>query len=139
MSWLVKAVSVLFGGSGGIVQPIADVYKAKAVAEGEQATAAADDATSARQFAAPIAGTGNGLFNDLVDGANRLVRPVVSFYLLGGLARWWVLPELSIVDPRWVAAGSVVLTFWFGGRMLLKDLPQGMAAAMALYSRLKNR
>jgi hypothetical protein len=96
------------------------------------------DRASARAYAAPGA-PGAGVFDRFVDSCNRLVRPAVSLYILGGLAGWWTLPDLSRVDERWLAAGQIVLVFWFGGRAILKDLPAGVAAAIAAYAKMRGR
>jgi hypothetical protein len=69
-----------------------------------------------------------GIVNQLVDALNRLVRPGVTGWLLGGFIGYWKLPEPGAIDPYWQSAFYLVLTFWFGGRMLLKDLPAAIKA-----------
>lgn len=128
MSWI-SAVGRFF--TGGVVQTVGDVAKASIEAGTDQAQANVDDVVSARAFAAP--GSGGSGFDDLVNGCNRMIRPVVTVYVLGGLAGAWKLPDLSKADPLWLAIALVIVTFWFGGRMLVKDLPLGIAAAVRFW------
>lgn len=62
-------------------------------------------------------------FDSFVDGINRLVRPVVTIFLFGGVANFWSLPETGKVDPIVLAWVGTIMVFWFGGRALFKDLP----------------
>jgi hypothetical protein len=78
----------------------------------------AKDLTDARTvFASP------SQFDSWVDKANRLIRPGVTLWLVGGMIGWWQLPKSDAVDPYWQNIFMIVLSFWFGGRALLKDLP----------------
>lgn len=66
---------------------------------------------------------GSTMFDSFVNGVNRLIRPGVTIWLLGGLGGLWALPAPGTVDPvilKWI---DIVLVFWFGGRALFKDLP----------------
>lgn len=81
----------------------------------------ADSVAQARQFA-PV-NTDAGLMGRIADGLSRLVRPVVTLYLLAvvfGLAHNAVPADL---DPWYLAQAEKVLVFWFGGRLLIKDIP----------------
>jgi hypothetical protein len=62
-------------------------------------------------------------FNRAVDGTNRLVRPLVTYWLVGGLMALWPLPRLEELDPMTANLVWTVVSFWFGSRMLFKDLP----------------
>ena len=122
---------------GGIAEPIAKVATSAIDASATKDTNATDEVDSARSFAAPTEQP--GVINQLVDAANRFVRPGTTTYVLGGLAGWWRLPDLDQYDPRWIAAGGIILTFWFGGRALLKDLPMGIVAALAAWSKFRGK
>ncbi len=116
---LAKAATWFFGG-GGAETVAKTVDKATYTAE-ERAGDDAKDLESARAFAAP---TGQpGLINQLVDAANRLIRPGVTLWLCGGFIGWWSLPQVEIVDDFWRNTLVLILSFWFGGRAILKDLP----------------
>ncbi len=114
--------------AGGIAGAVGDVAKARIEAGVRGLEADARDRESARQFAAP--GTHGTWLDVLVDNANRLPRPVITFYIFGGVVGWWPLADLSKVDPLWLQAGGAVLVFWFGGRLLTKDLPAAVLAVL---------
>lgn len=65
-------------------------------------------------------------FDSMVDGASRLVRPLVTLWFFGGLIGWWDLTPAEGVDPLLLVWGENILYFWFGGRVVLKDLPQAI-------------
>ena len=79
------------------------------------------DLAKAREMALPS--SHGSRFDILVDGFSRLVRPGVTLWLLGGFTGWWNLPKPGVVEPYWENVFMIVLTFWFGGRAILKDLP----------------
>lgn len=108
----------LFGGGGA--SKVMDVADKAFHTEQEKAAEDAADLADARAMQLPTHG---GAFDTLVDGAARLVRPGVTFWLVGGFIGWWPLPAPGTVDPFWQNVFMLVLTFWFGGRALLKDLP----------------
>ena len=64
----------------------------------------------------------------LVDGLNRLVRPVITFGLLGILPAVVIWPEgaavafaaLALLPAGYWALVTVIIGFYFGGRMQLK-------------------
>lgn len=140
MSWLGKVFGKLFGGGKGIVEQVSDtVDKWKpspvtqhkmAVEDSKQAVAeqnAGDESqNSARNMPLPTHGT---WFDSLVDGLNRLVRPAITYWIVGGLVGFWRLPSLGSVDPIMMNIVWTVITFWFGSRMLFKDLPAAYVLA----------
>lgn len=78
---------------------------------------------SARSMIMP---QGSGLFNNIVDGVNRLIRPVISFWVIGILTGIISPPLLQNLNPIILNIVWTVITFWFGSRMLFKDLPNGI-------------
>jgi len=58
-------------------------------------------------------------FDSFVDGMNRLVRPVVTYGLLAAIFGFVEIPS-DINENIW-APLTVVLAFWFGGRLLKRD------------------
>lgn len=124
MSLLSKAVGWLFGGGGATAEKVLDVADKAFHTEQERATEDAADLASARSFAAPS--NSPGVINHLVDATNRLIRPWITIEL--GL-RWFgykEFPDVQGIDPFWQTTTWLVLTFWFGGRAILKDLPQAI-------------
>jgi len=120
MGILTKVAGWLFGGGGGADKAL-DVADKAFHTEQERSQEDAKDLESARQFA----GVSNqpGLINQLVDSANRLIRPGVTLWLIGGFIGWWTLPQHEAISEYWQNVFMIVLTFWFGGRAILKDLP----------------
>ena len=127
MGFLSKLLS---SGSGGVVDSVEGISnivekwlpgseKKHEMAEEIQAAVTAS-VESAR--AMPLGGT-TTWFDSFVNGINRLVRPVITIWLIGGLTEAWTLPSTGDIDPivlSWI--GSIII-FWFGGRALFKDLP----------------
>lgn len=58
-------------------------------------------------------------FDSFVDGMNRLVRPVVTYGLLAAVLGVFDVPTTINVNI-WTPL-TVVLAFWFGGRLLSRD------------------
>lgn len=124
MSFLAKMGSWLF--SGGGVEKVADVADKAFYTEQEKSADDQKDLDSARQFAAPS--NGPGLINQIVDATNRMIRPSVTIWMIGGFAGWWSLPRIETISEYWQNIFKLVITFWFGGRVILKDLPQAIKA-----------
>jgi len=70
-----------------------------------------------------------------VDACNRLVRPGITLWVVGGLIGWWDLPRTGDIDPTMMNIIWTVITFWFGSRVMFKDLPN----ALKLYKNLKGK
>ncbi len=58
-------------------------------------------------------------FDQFVDGMNRLVRPIVTYGLLAAVFGILKVPEN--INPNIWTPLTVVLAFWFGGRLLKRD------------------
>lgn len=143
MSWIGKVFGAMFGGKKGIIEQVSDTvdkWKPSPVTQhgmdieaskqsvAEQA-AGDESQRSARAMPLPTHGT---WFDSLVDGLNRLVRPTITYWIVGGLVGFWQLPRLGSVDPIMMNIVWTVITFWFGSRLLFKDLPAAYALAMKL-------
>ena len=118
MSIWTKIGGWLFGGGG--VEKVLDVTDKAFYTEQEKAQEDAKDLSDARSMQMFTHGS---FFDILVDGTSRLVRPGVTLWLVGGFIGWWKLPDPGLIDPYWHNIFMIVLTFWFGGRAILKDLP----------------
>jgi len=94
------------------------------------------------EFAAPEK---KGIFNSLVDGANRLVRPIYTYNIIGML--WWAVIDpvqfttamvaLAIVPDMLWGIFFTVTSFWFGGRFI-KDWRGNKIDATKQLETLKN-
>jgi len=78
------------------------------------------DVDSARQaYTAEMDHDNRTKWDSFVDGINRLIRPAVTVYL--GLVIGGIVPvPQNLPDPVWNLS-MITLTFWFGGRLLVKD------------------
>lgn len=120
--------------TGDTVKAVAQVADEAYFSGEEKAGADRAETNDARAFA----GTShNTWFDALVDGINRLIRPGITIWLVLGISGRITLPDPGRVDPFWLQAFLIVLTFWFGGRVLLKDLPIAIAKVMELRALLR--
>lgn len=94
----------------------------------------ADDAvfTSQEKSVSDNAFIATTVSNTSIDIFNRLIRPFVTVWLIGGFSGWWKLPDTQSIDPVWFQIFMIVITFWFGGRVLLKDLPAAVSAILKM-------
>ena len=106
--------------------------------ERDQQGHAADMAVSA-QFAAEFRQNNRNFFDSLIDGLNRLPRPViVVMVVLYFLTAWNDPTEFQIInlaldgvpERMWIIAG-VIITFFFGARELSKARDQKRMALSA--------
>jgi len=140
------AVNLLFGtslGGGGGAGSAADIGKIAdkilPMSDREKTAATSEDLESARDYEAPIMPKADLIISQgilafllswilaaassIVNVLNHAIRPVGFVWLAGGVSGWWKLPDPGLVDPQWWAAFWTVLTFFYGGRMIIKDLP----------------
>ena len=119
-----KVASFFAGGAVEAASGVADIverWKPGETTKHQMEMDVANLVDSARRHDSPVAG--GGILGAIADGLNRLVRPVVTIYVLGGLFGFFE-PELSKdIDPWFLAQGEKIIIFWFGGKVLLKDLP----------------
>jgi len=139
MGLIGKALDKLGGGAvgevSGAVRDVAEVWTVNAEeADGRDAEALRAALT---QYSAEFGGA--GWFNALMDGMNRLPRPLMTFGVLGLLGASMVDPVwfgarmtgLALVpDPLWWIIGAVV-SFYFGSRHVEKRLAVGAVQHVA--------
>lgn len=89
-----------------------------------------DYTTQAQRAQSSPAGDHNSGWDILIDVISRLPRPYITFWLVGGFSGWWSLPDPSGVHPFWLNVFYLVITFWFGGRTLFRDLPKAVSLMM---------
>ena len=115
----------LFGGGRNVIKETAEVFRPNAEAADQRAADA--QGAALRQMAAEFGG-GGGWFHGLVNGMNRLPRPLIAFGVLGLFLSAMVDPVwfsarmegLTLVpEPLWTLMG-IIVAFYFGARELHK-------------------
>lgn len=113
---------MLFGGGRNIVAETAEVFRENA--EGAAGREAVLRAAALQQFAAEFGHPRKGLFDRVIDGLNRLPRPLMAYGTLGLMAAAMVDPVwfatrmqgvALVPEPLWWLMGAIV-SFYFGAR-----------------------
>lgn len=118
----------LFTGNKGIIEEVSDVAdkwvpsettKHKMSIEDLQAGDESQDSARKMELA-----THNSWFDIAVDGMNRLPRPLITGWVVAMLFGWVDEPaHLQVMSPMTLNIIWTVITFWFGSRVLFKDIP----------------
>jgi hypothetical protein len=134
MNFFAKLGGLFFGGKSdkGIVEQAADAIERFAPGQVKQAEMAIDalkagdeSQKNAQQL---ILANHDTWFDVLVDGINRLVRPMFSIWTLGVLAGVVNITHLAAIPPMAWNIIWTVIGFWFGQRVLFSDLPNAINA-----------
>ena len=139
MGLITDFLGMLFGGNRNVVAETAEVFRENAEAAGERSAAA--QAAALAQFAAEFQHARRGWFDRVVDGLNRLPRPLMAFGTLGLIGAAMTAPDwfgqrmtgLALVpDPLWWLMGAIV-SFYFGARHQAKvqEFQQSIAETLA--------
>lgn len=59
----------------------------------------------------------------VIDGANRCIRPLFSIWAFCVLAGWIKVDHLAVIPPMAWNVIWTIIGFWFGTRMVFKDIP----------------
>lgn len=136
MGILAKISAFLGGGAAkaglGVANGIADIVErwnpgdAKNVEFVKELTTLVNDSyDSARKHDTPMQ-SGVRWVDATVNGVNRLIRPWVTITVIGSLFGYWNLPPPQSVEPEYWIMIQVILGFWFGGRLVTKDIPAAL-------------
>lgn len=139
MGLIDRVLGVLFGGGGNVVKETAEVFRENA--EGRAAREARLSEAALLQFAAEFAGPRPGLFDQVIDGLNRLPRPALALGTVGLFVAAMVDPVwfsarmqgIALVpEPMWWLLGAIV-SFYFGARHQAKaqDFQRSIAGTLA--------
>lgn len=130
MSWLTAFIG-LFKGGKEVAEVFTENKEKKGQRSHDEVMATLDlDKAALMQFAAEFQNRNNRTWWDsLVDGLNRLPRPLMAIAVLGFFVLAPVNPEYftkiaeayKIVPDGYWALLSVIIGFYFGGRMQLKS------------------
>ena len=135
MNFFSKLGSIFFGGSSdkGIVEQAADTverFNPGAVKQHEMSIedqkAGDDSQRNAQQLVLQTGG--DNWFDIIVNGLNRLVRPVITYWVVLVLFGLVTVPSDywgKIPDMMWNIIWTVI-TFWFGARAVFKDIPSAI-------------
>jgi len=125
MGWLNAILGAVFGGGRNAIAETAEVFRPNAEAADRRGAEA--QAAALAQMAAEFGGV-QGPWGRLVDGLNRLPRPMMAFgciFLFGSAMHdplWFAerMQGLALVpEPLWALMGAIV-AFYFGARELHK-------------------
>src|SRR3990167_141644 len=136
MGWITGLLSLFGGGGSGVnvAKQVADVvqdYKPGKVTEHKMALESikAEDDSQASARSMVFTPVGGDWFNKIIDGLNRLPRPIMALWAFGVLV--WVLPvpaHLMLAPPLVLNIIWTVIGFYFGVRTISQDLPKLLAS-----------
>ena len=136
MGMIGNLFAMLFGSGRNVLKETAEVFRPNAENDSQRNHTA--NAAIMAQFAAEFGH--KGWFNQLVDGLNRLPRPMMAFGVIG-------LFVSAMFDPIWFAARmqglvlvpdalwallAIIVTFYFGARYQAKAMDFQKDAARLL-------
>lgn len=122
-----RIMDFLFGNGRNVIAETAEVFRVNA--ENQDQRLADARAQSLSQFAAEFQLERKGLFDRVIDGLNRLPRPMLAFGTLGLFAAAMIDPVwfasrmqgIALVpEPLWWLMGAIV-SFYFGARHQAKS------------------
>ncbi len=124
-----KAVTEVAGGVADIVERWKPGEGKRQELEMEVANFLEKSYASARAHDQPM-NSGIAIIDATVNGVNRLIRPWVTITVVGSLFGYWELPPPQSIDPQYWTITQIILGFWFGGRFLVKDIPQAIKSVV---------
>lgn len=134
-----RIFDALFGGGRNVVVETAQVFRENAEQAGARAARTRTEAM--QQFGAEFRASGRSHFDRVMDGLNRLPRPLLAYGTLGLFVAAMVDPVwfasrmqgvALVPDPLWWLMGAIV-SFYFGARHQAhaQDFQRSIAATMA--------
>jgi hypothetical protein len=132
-------MNALFGGNRNIIAQTAEVFHENAEAAGARGAALQTEVL--RQYAAEFAQPRKGWFDRLIDGLNRLPRPMMalgtlSLFVVAMYDPIWFATRMQglalVPEPLWWLMGAIV-GFYFGARHQVKgqEFQRSIADTMA--------
>ena len=126
MGLIGKAMGWIFGGGGGSLVRTVEAFRENS--ENGAARISDEKIAALTQFATEFQGERRGPFDRMIDGLNRLPRPMLAFGTLGLFVSAMVSPAwfssrmvgvALIPEPLWWLMGAIV-SFYFGSRYQVK-------------------
>jgi hypothetical protein len=118
-----KVVGFFTGGSKAAEKVIDMVDESVMTTEEKAKQDTADTADARADMRVPA----TGRFDSFIEGLNRVPRPAFAVWAFGELVGWWDVP-IGAVEPEKMQLIMLIITFYFGGRVILKDLPSVIKA-----------
>lgn len=137
-------INWLFGGGarqfGNVVEQVGGVFRPNAEASAERSHEYKSAALA--QYAAEFHQRSNRTwFDSMVDGLNRLARPIITVAVLGIIPAVMIRPAeaaiafsaLALLPTGYWALVSIIIGFYYGGRMQIKaqDFERSVVEAVA--------
>ena len=134
-----RIMDALFGDGRNVVVETAGIFRENAEKSAERESRAKGDAL--RQFAAEFARPRKGLFDRVIDGLNRLPRPILAFgtialFVTAMVDPVWFAGRMQgiqlVPEPLWWLMGAIV-SFYFGARHQAKgqEFQQSIAESLS--------
>jgi hypothetical protein len=129
MSWSIGSIfSKMFVGDEGIVEQVSDVADKWMPSTTTRHSMGLEDLKAgdeSQDSARNMVLVSHGSWLDIgVDALNRLVRPAFTTWAFGLLIGWWDQPDhLLTMNPIVLNILWTIVTFWFGSRVIIKDIP----------------
>lgn len=77
-----------------------------------------------------------------IDAWSRLPRPVIATWVTGVLIGWWEPPAylnaMYATNPIMMNIIWTVVTFYFGARLIIKDIPAAVALAVNAVKKMRS-
>lgn len=135
----------IFGDGRNAIVETAEVFRVNADKADQRAVAVTE--ATLKQFAAEFRHPRRGIFDRLIDGVNRLPRPMlalgtIALFITAMFDPGWfsqrMLGVALIPEPMWWLMGAIV-SFYFGARHQTKgqDFQRSVAQTLALSAALK--
>lgn len=145
MGMMQSVMSFVFGDGRNVVAETVEVFRENADKGAQRAADVQSD--TLRQFAAEFAHPRKGLFDRLIDGVNRLPRPMLALGTIGLFVSAMFDPDwfasrmtgIALVpEPLWWLMGAIV-SFYFGARHQAKgqDFQRSVVQTVAMRNALK--
>lgn len=134
LKFLTTVGSFLFGGKSADAGQVIEKLDEAVLSKQERFEMDAKDMESVRAYLNTPAGP--GLISQIIDSVNRSVRPVMTYWAMGCLIGWWSSPALESVSPFMQSLIYLIVTFWFGGRVVMQDVPKMLGALSDLKKKI---
>ncbi len=118
----IKSIGSFFTGGSKMADKAAEMIDEAVSTQQERGEGDQADLKDARTSQVMVSGRTN-IIDIFVDAVNRLVRPWLTVEICAMMLGYRKVPDITSVSDFWLQMFIIVVTFWFSGRLILKDLP----------------